>query len=296
MLDYMDKIVGPRIASVAVMTNSILPLTFMLLSAVTSLGCIGSEGADDETESLAAAQEAVTTSNALTTNALTTNALTTNALTTNALTTNALTTNALTTNGLTTNALTTNALEDPNAREVLKYIVSCALPPTRHIDFTVDGVDYSFPGEIGLAPKWGAVGGSCNTTCQEWVSACVLSRVDYLGQKVNISVRGANGALAPTPSELSTYTSREGAYFGNLFIEDQVRDACVAPGKSGLSRVCGPTLDGCVVDAIGDCSHVCTGSAGFGSFMNCADHAKVNGQFPPGTRLYPAAITVFVAP
>jgi hypothetical protein len=30
--------------------------------------------------------------------------------------------------------------------------------------------------------------------------------------------------------------------------------------------------------------------------MNCADHAKVNGHYPAGTKLYPTAITVFLDP
>jgi hypothetical protein len=273
------------------MTNSILPLTLVLLGAVTSLGCIGTEGADDETESVATAQQP-----AITANAITANAITANAITANAITANAITANAITANAITANAITANALTDPNARELFKYMVSCALPSTASVDLTIAGVDYSFPGELSLAPKWGLPGGSCNTACQEWVSACVLARIDYLGQKVNISLRGANAALTPSAAELATYTYREGTYYGNLFLAPQVRDACVAPGRTGLPRVCGPSLDDCVVDTIGSCGSVCEGSAGFGSFMNCADHAKVNGHYPAGTKLYPTAITVFLDP
>ena len=36
-------------------------------------------------------------------------------------------------------------------------------------------------GSLGLAPQWGMEGGKCDTQCQRWVSACVLSRVDFLG-------------------------------------------------------------------------------------------------------------------
>ncbi len=290
MNESMDTREPWQLASKAMMKNSILPLAMVLSSAFASLGCIGTEG-DDDTESVAVVQQA-----ALTVNALTVNALTVNALTVNALTVNALTVNALTVNALTVNALTSTALEDPNARELFKYIVSCALPKSDTIDLTIDGVAYAFPGGLGLAPKWGLPGGSCNTTCQEWVSACVLARVDYLGQTVPISVRGAELALAPTSDELANYTYREGAYYGNIFADTPVRDACVAPGRSGLPRVCGPTLDGCPIHAVDDCTKVCSGSAGFGSFMNCADHKKVNGQFPAGTHIYPTAITVFLDP
>ena len=287
MNDSMDTVSAGQIALKAMMNNSILPLCTMLACTVSVLGCIAPEGAnDDDTESVAVTQQA----------ALTVNALTVNALTVNALTVNALTVNALTVNALTVNALTVNALKDPNARELFKYIVSCALPKADQIDLTIDGTSYTFPGELGLASKWGLPGGSCNNTCQEWVSACVLARVDFLGQKVNISVRGAQSALVPTPAELAAYTYREGAYYGNIFLDTPVRDACVAPGRSGLPRVCGPSLDGCVVDAIGSCSTVCQGSAGYGSFMSCADHAKQNGAYPVGTRFYPTAVTVFLDP
>ncbi|MEP7125324.1 MAG: hypothetical protein ABJE95_30615 [Byssovorax sp.] len=274
------------------MKNSILPLCTMLACTVSVLGCIGTEGDnDDDMESVAFTQQP-----ALTVNALTVNALTVNALTVNALTVNALTVNALTVNALTVNNLTANALKDPNARELLKYVVSCALPSSDHLDLTIDGVDYVFPGQLSLAPKWGLPGGSCNTTCQEWVSACVLARVDYLGKEVNIAVRGAQIGLAPAAGELAAYTYREGAYYGNIFQGTPVRDACVAPGRTGLPRVCGPSLNGCVVDAIGGCSDVCLGSSGYNNFMNCADQPKLNGQFPAGTKFYPTAITVFLLP
>src|SRR5689334_12814015 len=82
--------------------------------AIWSVGCGGDE--------IAGVQSAMRSTNALTANALTANALTANALTANALTANALTANALT-----ANALTANGLRDPLSRELLEYVVSCAL-------------------------------------------------------------------------------------------------------------------------------------------------------------------------
>src|SRR5438876_30006 len=96
-----------------------------------------------------------------------------NALTANALTANALTANALTANALTANALTANGLRDPLGRELLKYVVSCALPDGAGVTVKVDGTTYQFPGSIGLAPDWGRPDGSCDGSCQRWVSACV---------------------------------------------------------------------------------------------------------------------------
>src|SRR6185436_17100449 len=73
---------------------------------------------------------------------VTDNALTMNALTMNALTMNALTMNALTMNALTMNALTMNALRDPLSRELLKYVVSCALDEDDEVSFKIDGKKY----------------------------------------------------------------------------------------------------------------------------------------------------------
>ena len=105
--------------------------------------------------------------------------------------------NALTANALTANALTANGLRDPLGREFLKYVVSCALDEDDELSFRVDGVRYTFPGSLGLAPEWGTKNGFCDGSCQRWVSACVLSRVDAAWVKRDISIRGANWALMP---------------------------------------------------------------------------------------------------
>ena len=287
MNESLDRIVTPKIALKAMMTRSILPLCVLLASSVSALGCIAAEG-DDDIESVASIQQP----------AITANAITANAITANAITANAITANAITANAITANAITANALKDPNGRLLFKYIVSCALPDTTTIDLTIDNVDYSFQGELGLTPKWGLPGGSCSETCQRWVSACVLARVDYLGTKVNISLRGPHANLAASPSEMAKYTVREGVYYGNIFREpaEQERYACVAPGRKGLPRVCGPTLDGCIVEATGWCNNTCGGTLPSGAFLDCHDSARVNNQFPPGSENFPTAVTVFIKP
>jgi hypothetical protein len=231
----------------------------------------------------------------LTTNSLTTNSLTTNSLTTNSLTTNSLTTNSLTTNSLTTNSLTTNALKDPASREVMKYVVGCALPSGTSVDVTVEGVDYSFDGELGLAAEWGRPGGTCGPMCQQWVSACVLSRVDYLGQPLDISVRGLHPALKTSAEETSSYTHREATYYGNIFASSMQLFACLPPGATQIPRVCGPSIDDCVADVVGECADLCV-SMPDGTYAHCRDHEKVGGQFPPGTAIYQGSITVFLQP
>ncbi len=255
------------------MINSFLPRSMMLLSMIATLGCAGVEG-DDDQEALGQTQQA--------------------ALTSNALTSNALTSNALTSNALTSNALTSNALTDPNGRELLKYVTNCALPAGQSVEFVSEGVTYSYPGHLGLAPEWGLEDGSCNEECQGWVSACLLARLDYLGEKVTISLRGDKAALTPTLAEFAMYTKREGTYYGNVFKPTQERLACIAPGGAGLPRVCGPSTDNCVVDVIGTCNKTCAAPDWDGSYSNCRDEVKANGKFPVGTKTYPQAVTVFL--
>src|SRR3954447_8023250 len=121
---------------------SALGLSFAAVFA--TVGC-GEAGDDAETIQAAIVAE----------NALTANALTANALTANALTANALTANALTANALTANALTANGLRDPLGRQLMKYVVSCALPADATVSVVVDGATYVFLGSLGLAPAWG---------------------------------------------------------------------------------------------------------------------------------------------
>jgi hypothetical protein len=254
------------------------------LASLALTACNGAPGEVDE-------QTGETQEAALTSNALTVNALTVNALTVNALTVNALTVNALTSNALTSNSLVSTALTDPNGRELFSYIVSCALPAQSEVTVKAGGVSYSFDGGLGLAPQWGQPGGKCDEGCQEWVSACLLARVDYLGVHREISVRGQNPALAISLAELFTFPQREATYFGNVFTAPapQRRYACLSPGQTEISRVCGPTLKGCVVDVDAACNRVCGFPTLDGSFPDC--------QPEDGDRddpVYHGSITVFL--
>ena len=165
--------------------------------------------------------------------------LTMNALTMNALTMNALTMNALTMNALTMNALDPSALAavvDPTAtgalaRELLKYVVSCAFDDTQTFDFTwTDGSNVvhneSYWGSLALDSKWSKH--PLSVTGQEWVSACVLARVNWYGVSVPLSARGSLGGLKKETDspELATYTREEGAFWGNIFASTPYAYSC----------------------------------------------------------------------
>jgi hypothetical protein len=181
---------------------------------------------------------------------------------------------ALTQNALTQNALTQNALTDPNAREVLTYIVSCALPADAHIELEIEGDTYDFDGQLGLAPEWGEDGGSCDADCKEWVSACVVARLDYTGESVMISVRGDHDALTPSPKELKQYKHREATYYGNIFSPSQKIFACLPSGQTSIPRVCGPSFDDCIVEVQGNCEDLCGDASWDGSYPDCREQGK----------------------
>ncbi|HLL85378.1 MAG TPA: hypothetical protein VK420_22090, partial [Longimicrobium sp.] len=134
----------------------------------------------------------------------------------NGLGTQALALNALTTNrdalptliggpltALFSDAYVSRQLTDPSAREVLGYIVSCALDSTQMLK-TPWG---KLAGEAGLCPAWESSAPS--QECLERVSACLLARNNAFGHRVPISMRGedpARPALFALASEVPTYT------------------------------------------------------------------------------------------
>jgi hypothetical protein len=192
-------------------------------------------------------------------------------------------------NALTANALTANALRDPLSRELLKYIVSCALDEDDEVSFKIDGKKYEFPGSLGLAKDWGNKYGSCDGECQRWVSACVLARVDHAGVKRMISIRGDNKALRPDDKELRRYTDREATYYGNLFVRNQPRYLCLSPGKTSNERVCGDSLDDCPMTVVGTCDDACADEGKYDAFEDCSDRGRAR----RGT-VYHESITVFL--
>ncbi|HEV3032805.1 MAG TPA: hypothetical protein VG319_14245 [Polyangia bacterium] len=230
-----------------------------------------------------------TSSYALAANALAANALAANALAANALAANALAANALAANALAANALAANALRDPLARQFLKYVVSCALPDDKSVTINVDGQSYTYPGLLGMEPQWGEDGGSCDESCQRWVTGCVLARVDHLGIERMISLRGMNGALRTSRDEADAYPVREATYYGNVFAKGQPLFACLSPGQTGDQRVCGDSLDDCPMDVVGSCASACAFEGPNGQFDFCSTSGKA---FRPET--YRESVTVFL--
>jgi hypothetical protein len=260
--------------------------------ATGAFACAGAGEEPGAPVGVAAVVDNGLTANGLTANGLTANGLTANGLTANGLTANGLTANGLTANGLTANGLTANGvttLADPLTLKFLKYVVSCALGAQQSLTFTAAGQTHTFPGQLGLAPQWGTAHGSCDGSCQRWVSACVLARVDAAGIDREISVRGPSLALLPSWSELFQYSQREATYFGNLFITGQPRYVCLSPGQTGDQRACGDSLSDCPMKVLGSCAKDCAFQGLFGDFDLCSDA----GRFGTG-QTYAESVTVFL--
>lgn len=277
-------------------------LTLILIAAAIVLGGVSPS-------------HAVVTHNRLATNRLATNRLATNRLSTNRLATNRLATNGL--GGLNADPSAQELLSTEEGRDVYSYVVSCALPADVTIVATVDGTQYEFPGSIGLAPRW--LSHKLTKTGQEWVSACLLARVNAHDVVEPISMRGKNTALAPAPGELEDFPLQEGSFYGNLFAPNPdppdwnaCRGQDQAQGETGglVSRDCAepdssdPTHTQCGFTYAGDCAdytpvlpspYACkTYDPAVGSYGSC--HAVPGLKKWPHARTYKRVVTTFVKP
>jgi hypothetical protein len=198
------------------------------------------------------------------------NKITSNKITSNRIELNKITSNKITSNKITSNSykITSNHLLDTaEGRELLTYLVACAIPSDVTLQADVGGVHYVFAGEIGLAPRW--LDRALRLTDQHWVSACLLSRVNRFGVSVPISIRGPHDSLTVTRDEAATYTLEEGAFYGNIFtpVDEPIiwfscrgRDEAVRESGALDLRDCAekdpadPAHSLCGFDYVGDCS------------------------------------------
>jgi hypothetical protein len=90
---------------------------------------------------------------------------------------------------------------------------------------------------IGLAPEWTT--GACDGECEQWISACVIARINGLGVTVPLSLRGDHPALAVDDVERAQFHFEEMAAFGDIFDYDDATGyprtlgVCQLPGLAG---------------------------------------------------------------
>jgi hypothetical protein len=166
-----------------------------------------------------------TSSNVETPNRLAVNSLSSNRLAVNRLAVNRLAVNRLAVNGLSLAGDEVNAIAaDAGGRELLSYLIGCALPPGEAVEATtVDGT-YTFVGSIGLAPAW--VDRVPTVSERRWVSACLLARTNLFGVAVKLSLRGDHLALTTTSQERTMFPYYEGNFYGDLWLEDRQMHTC----------------------------------------------------------------------
>src|SRR4051812_181787 len=234
------------------MTQKILASLTLGAVGALAMGCGGMEGED-----VGKAEEGLVGSNGFAANGFAANGFAANGFAANGFAANGFAANGFAANGFAANGFAANGFaangfaanglplspsaaaiaRDPSSRELFKYIVSCALPEGELLTLEDQGQIYTFGGALGVAPEW--LHDACDESCQRWVTACVLARVNHLGQHVEISIRGGNRALAVQPHEMQEYTAREATYYGNFFQSIPVVYTCLPPGATSIPRVCG---------------------------------------------------------
>jgi hypothetical protein len=113
-----------------------------------------------------------------------------------------------------------------------KYLVRCALPAgdsLRVKDYT--GASVSLSGELGLAPSWKT--GSCDQTCQERISACLMALTNGSGDHVNVELSALNMPIGGGHS--SSFKYQEAAFYGNLFTSPPQANYCIGKDYAGLN-------------------------------------------------------------
>jgi len=248
-------------------------------------------------------------------NRLAANRLAANRLAANRLAANRLAANRLAANRLAANLATVGALlETPEGREVLSFIVSCALPGDVVLVAEKDGVTYEFPGEIGLAPQWEHA--ALNKAGQGWVSACLFARVNAHDVALPVSLRGAHKQLATTEEERAGWPLEEGAFYGDFFRpleEPIVWIACRGADQATLGEVGGlvdrdcaepdpanPGFTLCGFTYAGDCGdfaaeYACEDFNEDGTYYRRCHEAPVAGHHRCGQTFH-QVITTYVAP
>jgi hypothetical protein len=213
------------------------------------------------------------------TNVETPNRLAANRLAANSLATSRLATAKLTPTGTDLVAMTA----DPGGRELLTYVVSCALPAGTSL--TVSGIIYV--GDIGLAPKWTERALSLDE--RRWVSGCLLARTNLFGVTVQLSMRGSDGPLGVTPAEKAGYSLFEGVFWGDVFAGDlSTMKACTSRYKATNPQISTMPLRECTVadvlvpgktrcgfTAAGICETVCNDAKAGYRFSKCGGSSQV---------------------
>lgn len=113
------------------------------------------------------------------------------------------------------NPAAASMLNSSDSRQVLEYLIGCALPKGQAFTVNAGGQTFTFQGDVGLAKSWK----STKLTAKEkrWISACMLARINNQGQLMKVSLRGPHHALHVTQAETARFNQEEGVFYGDIF-------------------------------------------------------------------------------
>lgn len=182
----------------------------------------------------------------------------------------------------------------PEKRQQLTYLIRCALPADIVVYADVGPDRFTFPGGMGLAPRW--LFAALTPSEERWVSACLLAHVNYFGTPVTVSMRAHEPpvpALVTDATEHQTFALFEGGFFGNLFTATPVAYVCRGDRTPRQEadpilqvRICTQETGATTAEGwpITPCRFVVTGS--------CADPRSVTVEGTP----YPEVIFTYLRP
>jgi len=141
-------------------------------------------------------------------------------------------------------------------RQMLKYLIKCALPETDSVFVTVDGTKYTFGGSVGWVPSWAER--AMTDVEKRQMSACMAAHTNFFGKPVQISLRSDDPTAPPglqtSAAERTAFPFFEAGFFGNYFVANPVSYVCLGDLSAGreqhlesLLRVCSlehPTVAG----------------------------------------------------
>jgi len=165
-----------------------------------------------------------------------------------------------------------------NGRELLRYLVRCALP--QGIGLTVGsgtGAETLY-GRLGLAPGWWndkpiGLDTAEAASGRRWVTACLMAHSNNLGP-VQIAVSGNREPLSTEGAFTGPeFRVEEAAFFGDVFLQSPVLYACAGTGVEGLCRdrgvsddlrrrICGTNAASCGFTFLGACDFIDRPGAG----------------------------------
>jgi len=158
-------------------------------------------------------------------------------------------------------------VDPPMRKRILRYLVECALPDTVEVQILYGGQLEVLGRGIGnLGP--GLARGEMSVAEQEKVSACLLARVNALGNLVTIDMQGpmADGRFdQPAPPD-SPFVQPESAFYGNLFLAEPRAYLCADLPVTELDESICPSRSCSLIDGACTCgvmTFVGTCSGGF---------------------------------